>query len=49
MPLFSNEPEELDTSRSTDESDDWPDNDDVMTEIKKYVSLNMYGGYYVGN
>lgn len=34
MPLFSNEPEELDSSKSTDD-DDWPDNDDVMTEIKK--------------
>ncbi|CAB3246019.1 unnamed protein product [Arctia plantaginis] len=34
MPLFSNEPEELDSSKSTD-NDDWPDNDDVMTEIKK--------------
>ncbi|XP_047034032.1 cilia- and flagella-associated protein 36 isoform X1 [Helicoverpa zea] len=32
--LFSNEPEELDSSRS-DESEEWPDNDDVMTEIKK--------------
>ena len=32
--LFSAEPEDLDTSRS-DESEDWPDNDDVMTEIKK--------------
>lgn len=32
--LFSTEPEELDSSRS-DESEEWPDNDDVMTEIKK--------------
>lgn len=34
MPLFSNEPDELNSSRSTEESEDWPDNDDVMTEIK---------------
>lgn len=32
--LFSADAEDLDTSRS-DESEDWPDNDDVMTEIKK--------------
>ncbi|KAG6452453.1 cilia- and flagella-associated protein 36 [Manduca sexta] len=32
--LFSSDSEDLDTSRS-EESDDWPDNDDVMTEIKK--------------
>ncbi|XP_049877475.1 cilia- and flagella-associated protein 36 isoform X2 [Pectinophora gossypiella] len=32
--IFSADPEDLDSSRS-DESEDWPDNDDVMTEIKK--------------
>lgn len=34
--LFSVEQDDsvLDSSRS-DESEDWPDNDDVMTEIKK--------------
>ncbi|XP_034834252.1 cilia- and flagella-associated protein 36 isoform X1 [Maniola hyperantus] len=32
--LFTAEPEDLDSSHS-DESSDWPDNDDVMTEIKK--------------
>ncbi|XP_072929970.1 cilia- and flagella-associated protein 36 isoform X2 [Epargyreus clarus] len=32
--LFSMDQEDLDTSNS-DESIDWPDNDDVMTEIKK--------------
>lgn len=32
--LFTTEPEDLDSSHS-DESSDWPDNDDVMTEIKK--------------
>ncbi|XP_075983260.1 cilia- and flagella-associated protein 36 [Anticarsia gemmatalis] len=41
MPLFSNEPEELDSSRSTDTSEDWPDNDDVMTEIKKLQLQDM--------
>ncbi|XP_028176229.1 cilia- and flagella-associated protein 36 [Ostrinia furnacalis] len=32
--LFSSEAEEFDSPRS-EESGDWPDNDDVMTEIKK--------------
>lgn len=32
--LYANDNEELDSSRS-DESLEWPDNDDVMTEIKK--------------
>ncbi|XP_026314975.1 cilia- and flagella-associated protein 36 isoform X2 [Hyposmocoma kahamanoa] len=32
--LFTADPEDLDSSRS-DESEQWPDNDDVMTEIKK--------------
>ncbi|XP_063627893.1 cilia- and flagella-associated protein 36 [Cydia splendana] len=32
--LFATLPEDLETSRS-DESEDWPDADDVMTEIKK--------------
>lgn len=34
--LFTADPEDLDSSRS-DESEEWPDNDDVMTEIKKWV------------
>lgn len=36
--LFSTEPEDVESSRS-DENPDWPDNDDVMTEIKKFVFL----------
>lgn len=32
--LFTSDPEDLDSSQS-DESSDWPDNDDVMMEIKK--------------
>ncbi|CAH2094639.1 unnamed protein product [Euphydryas editha] len=32
--LFSTEPNDVESSRS-DENPDWPDNDDVMTEIKK--------------
>lgn len=31
--IFSSDTEDLDTSRS-DESDGWPDCDDVMTELK---------------
>lgn len=40
--LFSADAEDLDTSRS-DESEDWPDNDDVMTEIKK-LQLEEFEG-----
>ncbi|KAM3962445.1 cilia- and flagella-associated protein 36 [Aphomia sociella] len=32
--IFSSVPEDVDSSRS-DESDGWPENDDIMTEIKK--------------
>ncbi|XP_059053437.1 cilia- and flagella-associated protein 36 [Achroia grisella] len=32
--IFSSEPEDVDSSRS-DESDGWPENDEIMTEIKK--------------
>lgn len=34
--VFTADPEDLESSRS-DESEEWPDNDDVMTEIKKWV------------
>lgn len=37
--LYSSEQEDLDSPRS-DESGDWPDNDDVMTEIKKYDEIS---------
>lgn len=43
--LFTADPEDLDSSRS-DESEEWPDNDDVMTEIKKWVVfVNTYWGF----
>ncbi|XP_026760764.2 cilia- and flagella-associated protein 36 isoform X1 [Galleria mellonella] len=32
--IFSSEPEDIDSSRS-DDSEGWPDNDEIMTEIKK--------------
>ncbi|XP_013183465.1 cilia- and flagella-associated protein 36 [Amyelois transitella] len=43
LPLFSSDAEDLDSSRS-DESEGWPDNDDVMTEIKKLQLEDLQGG-----
>ncbi|XP_053613262.1 cilia- and flagella-associated protein 36 [Plodia interpunctella] len=43
MPLFSSDVEDLDSSRS-DESEGWPDTDDVMTEIKKLQLEDFQGG-----
>lgn len=46
--VFTADPEDLDSSRS-DESEEWPDNDDVMTEIKKWAVFKNTYSYLVLN